>query len=137
MPIRPHFQRTLRDGAGAAKPGATVSLFIPGTDDPPVQTVYSDATGIGERGTTWVSGDGVIDFYLDDPDVVDIHVLFPGDVAPKVFANQWVGDAENVTGEGGGVKSTAIDEVLPMTAAEYAALSPKAARVLYVIRDEA
>lgn len=100
MSLRVHYHRTVRRGNGAVLPNSTVSLFQPGTTDPIAQPVYSAAAGTSELGATWVAVTGVVDFYLENPEVVDVRISPAGGEASILFANQWVGDAENMTKEG-------------------------------------
>lgn len=98
--IRPHFRKAVRDGSGNLRVGASVTLCEPGTADPIPEPVYSAPTGEATRGSSWVATTGIIDFYLDDPRVVDIRVVPAGDVAVATFYNQWVGDVENLHPDG-------------------------------------
>lgn len=97
---RPHYHRTIRDANGATIYNATVALLVPGTETPLLQPVYANPAGSTERGTSWMSTDGLVDFYLEDPAVVDIQITPAGGEAPRLFRDQWVGDAENLTPEG-------------------------------------
>lgn len=98
--VRPHFRKAVRDGNGALHTGATIVLLEPGTSDPITEEVFSGATSPTTRGSTWVTVDGIVDFYLDDPKVVDIRVTPAGGGTPVTFSSQWVGDAENLTPDG-------------------------------------
>jgi hypothetical protein len=98
--IRPHFRKAVRDGNGNLRTDATVALLTPGSSDPITVLVFTGPTALSTRETTWVTSSGIVDFYLDDPMVVDIKVTPAGGGTPVTFANQWVGDAENLTPDG-------------------------------------
>lgn len=99
-PVRPHFRKAVRDGNGTLRLGATIALLEPGTSDPITEPVFSGASSPTVRGSTWVAVNGIVDFYLDDPKVVDIKVTPTGGAAPVTFFNQWVGDVENLHPDG-------------------------------------
>lgn len=133
---RPHYQRSLRDATGLLRTGAQVSLFERGTENPVVQTVYLDAQGENERGTTWLCEDGVVDFYLAQAQVVDILVEMPGD-EPVLFEEQWVGPVGGSApggggGGGGGGVGTTITEIVHLSTDEYDALPEWNPSTLYI-----
>lgn len=93
---RPHYHRPVRTADGALVTNAIVSLYRPGTEQLVSEQVFLGPTGIAERSPRWHSSDGEVDFYVNQPGVVDIHIspLPVGDLI--IWRNQWVGDAENI-----------------------------------------
>lgn len=91
---REHFSKPIRDGDGIIKPGSSVRLLEPNTTDLIPEPIYVDATGTDTRENPWVSEDGVVDFYLDKPRIVDIGITPEGSTSETVLQDQSVGDEE-------------------------------------------
>jgi Fibronectin type III domain len=90
--LREHFYRPVRNGEGTLMVGSTVSVFKAGTTEALDQTIFVEPMGDLERGPAWLLEDGVIDFFLELPQIVDLYVLVPGRAEPDIFRHQWVGD---------------------------------------------
>lgn len=94
--LREHFYRPVRNGVGDLMVGATAAVYQPGTTTPPVVPLYSEPSGSAQRGPAWVLYDGVVDFYVDVPMIVDVYIYVEGEINPTVFSHQWVGDILDV-----------------------------------------
>lgn len=92
--MREHFQRSIRDDLGHLVLSTSVRLLEPGTSTPISDTVYLAATGTDSRTNPWVSEDGLIDFYLARPRIVDIGVTASGSATEVITSNVAVGDEE-------------------------------------------
>jgi len=90
--LRPHYHRTIRDGTGAVRLNAMVELLLPGTETAYAGSVFTSPDGNVQRGASWTSLDGLVDFYLTEVAVLDIRVTPAGGEPPKRFLSQWVGD---------------------------------------------
>lgn len=97
---RHHFMRTVRTPGGALNLGVNVMLRRPGSATLISDTVYSGPTGEPERGSWFFCPDGVVDFYLDTPVSVDVLIIpVHHPFSPTLWANQQVGDPENLAQE--------------------------------------
>ena len=94
--LREHFYRPIRNGKGELVLGATVAIYKTGTTVPLDVPIYVDPSGDAQRGPAWVAEDGIVDFYLPVPQIVDIAVIVPGRPDPVTFRHQWVGDILDV-----------------------------------------
>src|SRR5207244_2067899 len=70
-----HYPRPGTDESGALRPNVQVTLFLPGTTTPISDVVYSTDTGNNVLTNPFVSGTGVVDFYLDSPKRVRLAVI--------------------------------------------------------------
>lgn len=94
--LREHFYKPVRNGEGALMVDSTVAVYRTGTTTPLTQPIYAEPTGDAVRGPAWLLEDGVVDFYVEVPEIVDLHIIVPGRVDPVVFPHQWVGDILDV-----------------------------------------
>jgi hypothetical protein len=94
--LREHFYRAVRNGKGELQVGATVAIFKAGTTETLATPIYVESTGNSEHGPAWLLDEGIIDFYLEVPQIVDIHVTVPNRATPMVFPHQYVGDILDV-----------------------------------------
>lgn len=76
---RAHLFRPLRDSEGNLKPSAVVSLFNANTRTKITQPIYTTPTGTTVLANPFTATLGVIDIYLDNPDVVAIEFTPSGD----------------------------------------------------------
>lgn len=102
LTLREHYSRSIRNAAGALMKGSIIAVYQHGTTTLLADPVYTAPTGDTEYGSAWICEDGVLDFYLDLPTIVDISVTTPGSSAPKFFYQQTVGDIPDSPGGGGG-----------------------------------
>lgn len=150
--MRQHYYRPIRNAAGDLSP-SKVALHYPGTSTEIVEPVFSARSGSAQRTSHWTSLQGVVDFYLTAPMVVDIEVtsLVPGSL-PVTWSDQWVGDVEGPLPTGDvaagqapvatplgwrwGTPTTGVSWVVhPMTQFEYDSLPEVDPNALYVILE--
>ena len=97
-----HFTRSIRSNAGTLRLGSAVVIRAVGTLDEVTVPLYSDVDGLVPLDPTFTATEGVVDFYVDEPMIVDIAVT-PVGGSEVVLPNVWVGktlsagDVENPT----------------------------------------
>ena len=80
MTTRAHFYTYVLDEEGRPIPGATVTVRDPGTDDDISETIYdADAPAMTTKTNPFMGTvDGLVEFYLDVPAVVDLLITKVG-----------------------------------------------------------
>lgn len=87
VPARAHYQRALMDAQGNLLAGSSVRLLDPATGLPITDPIYADAHADMLYPNPFVTVDGIINFYLQDPRRVNIGILQPGSVTEFVAVN--------------------------------------------------
>lgn len=77
MSSRAHFQKPVQDALGNLLPGGQVTVSTP-VGSPLTVPLYTTRSGGGTHGNPYTSTDGIIDFYLNDPQFVQIAYEVPG-----------------------------------------------------------
>jgi len=91
---RAHYYRVIQDGEGDIITGLSVRVCDAGTSDELADPLYAADSGVTTLDNPFAS-EGVIDFYLDVPQAVNIEVT-QGDTSVAVFAYQSVGAVQPV-----------------------------------------
>jgi hypothetical protein len=73
---RAHLYRTVQSVGGALVSGASVTVCEAGTSTPILQTPYTTETGPDTLSNPFLATDGVIDFYLDNAQNVDLIISY-------------------------------------------------------------
>jgi hypothetical protein len=94
MPTREHFHRPVQDDAGNLMTNSIVRLLDPGTTDLIMEAIYSESVGGTPLPNPFTIEDGVIDFYLDQPQIVRIGVTPSGSTQEIYFENVSVGNTD-------------------------------------------
>lgn len=76
--MRAHYYRPVTDDTGNLLPNVQVTLYQPATTTPISDVVYSTDTGTNILSNPWIANNGVIDFYLDNPQRVRIGAVQGG-----------------------------------------------------------
>jgi hypothetical protein len=80
---RSHFYRVLTNAAGDLVPGCQVRVLQPGGENPIDATLFIGDTGSTSLANPFVSPDGRVDFYLDDPLRFRLAVTDQSETAPR------------------------------------------------------
>lgn len=73
---RSHLYRTVQSLGGALVVGASVTVCEPGTSTPILQTLYTSESGTDTLSNPFLATAGIIDFYLDDAQNVDMIITY-------------------------------------------------------------
>ena len=90
---RAHFSRPVQDTAGNIIAGGSVMLYDPATGVPYGGAVYSDVQASSPLSLPWVSANGIIDFYLDTPQLISVGYTPPTSGATEILFHNVVVDA--------------------------------------------
>lgn len=82
---RAHFSRPVQDNLGNILAGGSVMLYDPATGSPYGGTAWADINASVMLSPPWVSSNGIIDFFLDQPQFITVgytpiggtEILFP------------------------------------------------------------
>jgi hypothetical protein len=83
--MRAHFRAPVQDSAGDLLPGAVVSVYQNGTTTLISNPVWADSISSNQLGNPFITLDGNCDFYLDNPQRVDLSISAPGQVPYPVL----------------------------------------------------
>lgn len=72
MTSRAHVYKLLQQSSGAALTGATIRVYQPGTTTNITDTLYSASSGVGTLSQGFTSASGLVEFWLANPQRVDI-----------------------------------------------------------------
>lgn len=75
---RARFYDVSTDPAGRPLTGVTVTVYTTGTTTLLPATIYAAASGAATRANPFVTSTGVVDFWLEDPAVVDVKYTLAG-----------------------------------------------------------
>lgn len=73
--MRAHFYRPVQDSAGNTLPNVQVSLYNPGTLDLISETIWADGTSSNVLSNPFITSNGLIDVYTDNPMRVTIGIV--------------------------------------------------------------
>lgn len=74
--MRSHLYKTVQSIGGALVAGASISVYEPGSLTPIAQTLYKTVSGTGTWSNPFLAVNGVVDFYLDSPQDVDLVIAY-------------------------------------------------------------
>lgn len=85
--MRAHFYRPAQDNQGNILPNVQVTLYDPGTTNLITDTVWADGSSNNVLNNPFISSNGVVSFYLDNPRRLDVK-LVQGNAAPTTLSDQ-------------------------------------------------